>query len=95
MTSCTYWTCQALLASYIELLFNDMQVPISDPVIVALCVLHPEGVGLEALLVTRIDLPHHILGLPEARLAAYGPAQTGLNDVNFLNMKGWSLTCFH
>ena len=70
MTSCTCWTCQALL----QLLFNDMQVPILDPVIVALCVLHPEGVALEALHVTRIDLPHHILGLPEARLAAYGPA---------------------
>ena len=91
MTRCTTWTCQSLL----ELQCSDMQGYISVPVIVALCVLHPEGVALEALHVTRIDLPHHILGLPEARLAAYGPAQTGLNDISFSNMKGWGVTCTH
>lgn len=79
----------------LELLFDVMQVPILVPVIVALCVLHPEGIALEALHVTRINVPHHIFGLPEAWLAAYGPAQARLNDVNFLNITGWGLPCTH
>lgn len=47
----------------------------SIPVIVTLCVLHPKGIVLKALQVPPIDLSHHVLGLPEAWLAADGPAQ--------------------
>ena len=50
-------------------------LPSSLPVIVALGVLHPERVCPEAVLVASINLPHHVLGLPEAWLAADSPAQ--------------------
>jgi len=46
------------------------------PVIVALGELHPKGVFLEAIQVPRINLPHHVLGLPKAWLAADSSAYT-------------------
>ena len=48
------------------------------PVIVALGELHPKGIFLEAIQVPRINLSHHVFGLPEAWLAAYSSAYTAL-----------------
>ena len=47
----------------------------SLPVVVTLGVLHPEWVLPEAVHVASINLPHHVLGLPEAWLAADSPAE--------------------
>ena len=50
------------------------KLPSSLPVIVALGILHPERVLLKPIHVTSINLPHHVLGLPEAWFAADSPA---------------------
>ena len=59
-------------------MYDAFQHFILLPVIVALRELHPKGVFLEAIEVSRIDLPHHVLGLPKAWLAADSSAYTPL-----------------
>jgi len=68
-------------ALYSLFTYDAYSASILLPVIVALGELHPKGVFLEAIQVPRIDLPHHVLGLPKAWLAADSPAYTPLYEV--------------
>ena len=68
---------------------TSQNISASGPVIVALRVLHPEWVAPEAISVSCIHLPQHILCLPEAWLAADGPAQ--LHIKLGLQLLDWAL----